>query len=192
MIVLVATRLEEQAARRELAGLDVRIVRTGVGHAGTFEDSVISCGLAGGLRRDVASGTVLIPEHIGRRTGEKMSCDALLVAKLREAAAAIGAQQLSAPLLTTSSLIRKGERLRFAEVGYAGADMESGTIKAPRVAAVRVILDTPDRELSEAWLHPFGVFFRPDVWRELPWLAMHAPRYARLAAKIIARALSVP
>lgn len=190
MIVLAATRLEEQAAQRELRDLDVRIVRSGVGHGGRFDDTVISCGLAGGLRRDVPSGTILIPDEIARRTGERIACDTELSEKLRAAARAMGKEPLSAPLLTTTSLVRHGERRNFAAIGYAGADMESGGIQAPRLAAVRVVLDTPDRELSEAWLHPLSVVFRPDVWRELPWLALNAPRYARLAAKIVREALT--
>lgn len=189
MIVLVATRLEEQAARRELRDLDVRIVRSGVGHGGTFDDDVISCGLAGGLRADVASGTVVIPEQIGRRTGDRMSCDPDISAKLRDAARALGKKPLSGPLLTSSSLVRKGDRHLFADLGFVAADMESAAITAPRVAVVRVVLDTPGRELSDVWLRPLEVIFRPDAWRELPWLAFNAPRYALLAAKIIRQAL---
>lgn len=190
MIVLAATRLEERAARRELDHLGVRVVRSGIGQGGTFDDAVVSCGLAGGLRREVPSGTVLIPDQIGRRSGMRLACDPELVACLRDAARALGVNPLSAPLLTTSALVRGAERETFANFGYAAVDMESGAIEATRIAAVRVILDTPERELSDVWLHPLSIFLQPRALLELPWLARNAPRYARLGAQIIRKALT--
>jgi hypothetical protein len=189
VIVLAATRLEERAARRELAHLGVAVVRSGVGRGGTFEDTVVSCGLAGGLRRGVPSGAVLIPSEVARPTGERIVCDREIAARLRDAARALGETPLDAPLLGASALVRGDARRAWAERGFAGADMESGAIVAPRLAVVRVVLDTPERELSDAWLQPRSVFLRPQAWRELPWLARHAVRYARLAAKIVRNAL---
>ena len=67
--------------------------------------------------------------------------------------------------------------------------METGLIPAKRLAAVRVILDTPQRELSEVWLHPATALVRPDVWPQALWLARQGPRCARLAAEVLAAAL---
>ena len=69
--------------------------------------------------------------------------------------------------------------------------VRESTGAAPRVASVRVILDTPDHELSDAWLNPWTVLVRPDAWGQVIWVAREAPRCARLAATVLARALSL-
>lgn len=189
MIVAAATQLEARAAQRELAGLAVRVVKTGVGRGGTFDDTVISCGLCGGLRNGVPSGTVLVPDEIERSDGTRITCDPEVATHLRDAARQLGEAPLNAPLGTSATLVRGSERRTWSARGFAGVDMESGLINAPRIAVVRIILDTPEHELSDAWLKPLGVLFRPDAWHELPWLARTAPRYARLAALIIRYAL---
>ena len=189
MTILAATRLEERAVRRELKNANVRIVRSGVGRGGAFDDEVISCGLAGGLRRDVAGGTVVVADAIEHSNGKRMACDAALVAKLADAANALGFPLLVAPLLTSATLVRANAREEWAARGFAAVDMESGLIDAPHVAAVRVILDSPERELSEGWLQPLSFFYRPKMWAELPWLATTAPKFARRAAQVVARAL---
>ena len=85
--------------------------------------------------------------------------------------------------------MRGAERTRYGDLGFAGVDMETALIDAPKIAAVRVILDTPTRELSEAWLSPLRVLVTPSAWSELPWLMREAPRLSRLAARVIASAL---
>jgi hypothetical protein len=189
VIVAAATQLEARAAQRELAGIDVRVVRTGIGRGGTFDDTVISVGLCGGLRSGVASGTVLVPNEIECPDGRRIACDEETAAHLRDGARQLREDPLNAPLVTSATLVRGPERGAWAARGFAGVDMESGLITAPRLAVVRVILDTPEHELSDAWLKPLGVLFRPDAWHELPWLARTAPRYARLAARIVRYAL---
>jgi hypothetical protein len=189
VIVAAATQLEARAAQRELAGLAVRVVKTGVGRGGTFDDMVISCGLCGGLRSGVPSGTVLIPNEIERPNGERVACDPETATHLRDAARQLHEDPRSAPLVTSATLVRGAEREAWSARGFAGVDMESGLINAPRIAVVRVILDTPEHELSDAWLKPLSVLLRPDAWHELPWLARTAPRYARLAALIVRQAL---
>lgn len=190
MIVLTATRLEERAARRELHNSGVRIVRTGVGAGGRFDDAVISCGLAGGVRRGVPSGTVLIPNEIMRPNGERVTCDPELAVRLRDAARTLGEAPISDMLVTTTTLVRGAARAEYAAHDeVAGVDMESGLIYAPRIAVVRVILDTPEHELSDAWLHPLRLLLKPFALRQLPWLATHGPRYAALAAHLIRKAI---
>ena len=189
MIVLTATRLEERAVRRELRGANVRVVRSGVGRGGTFDDDVISCGLGGGLRRDVPSGTVVVASEIARPTGERIVCDAGFVDALASSARALGVAPLVAPLVTTSALVRESGRQIWADQGFGAVDMESGLVFAPRVAAVRVLLDTPERELSDGWLQPWSFLLRPAMWSDLPWLAAEAPRFARLAAQIVSNAI---
>ncbi|MGH7660056.1 MAG: hypothetical protein ACRENA_03955 [Vulcanimicrobiaceae bacterium] len=190
MIVLTATRLEERTVKRELKSANARVVRSGVGRGGSFDEDVISCGLGGGLRRDVPSGTVVIASEIARPTGERVVCDTRFVEALASSAHALGVTPLVAPLVTSSALVRESGRQIWADRGFAAVDMESGLVFAPRVAAVRVLLDTPERELSEGWLQPWSLLMRPSMWVDLPWLAAEAPRFARLAAKIVAAALT--
>jgi len=144
--------------------------------------------LAGGLRAGLPSGTVLIPRALGDPDGATRACDEELVAALLAAAESCGMEPLDAPLLCSPVLVRGRERARWAAAGYAGVDMESMRLRTRRLAAVRVILDTPERELSTAWLRPLSAIVSPAAWRELPWLARTAPRSARLAAEIVARA----
>lgn len=189
MIAVCATQTEYRAAQRELGGLDIRIVRTGIGRGGTFEDSVISIGLCGGLRRGVPSGTVVIPDEIERPNGERVACDRELSTHLRDAARQLGEAPESAPLITSTTLVRGTAREKLAADGFASVDMESGFITAPRIAVVRVILDTPEHELSDAWLRPFSILWRPDAWNEVVWLARYAPGLAQLSAKILRKAV---
>ncbi len=75
------------------------------------------------------------------------------------------------------------------ERGCVAVDMETGLLTAPRIAAVRVVLDTPERDLSEVWRWPALAFAHPGVWREALWLSREAPRCARRAAAVLAVAL---
>ena len=165
------------------AGIALRRLREDLGAI------AISCGLAGGLRGDLPTGTVLVPRSVRRSDGSMLACDPELVERLLRAARELGAQAVDAPLLTSARIVRGADRTRWANDGYAGADMETGALYAARVACVRVILDTPAHELSAAWEHPARVFFRPDAWFDIPFLAREAPRCATLAARVIAQAL---
>ena len=80
------------------------------------------------------------------------------------------------------------EREAWASVGFAGVDMETGLIDAPRIAAVRVVLDTPQRELSAEWVEPLRALRSPRNWPQLFWFARNAPRFARRAAQVVAAA----
>jgi hypothetical protein len=189
--VVTATALEARAARTQL-GDRARVVRAGVALRRLREDPgsiVISCGLAGGLRDDLPTGTVLVPRSVRRADGMMLACDPDLVEKLLRAARDLGAQPVDAPLITSTRIVRGAERARWANEGFAGADMETGALHAERLACVRVILDTPAHELSAAWEHPARVLFRPDAWFDIPFLAREAPRCAALAAQVIAGAL---
>ncbi len=149
---------------------------------------VITCGLAGGLDRRLSTGTVLVPSRVRSPSGETVECDPGIVAALAAGARRLGHEPVFAPLLTSTTLVRGPARLRFAQQGYAGVDMETGLIRAPRIAAVRVVLDTPQRELSEEWLRPLRAMCRPANWREAWWLSREGPRCARLAARILGSA----
>jgi hypothetical protein len=189
--VLAATGIEARAAKAAV-GNRARVMQSGIALRGLRGDPgpiVISCGLAGGLRDDLPTGTVLIPREVRRPDGTTLACDPELFASLVGAARAAGCEPVEAPLLTTARIVRGSERMRWAQQGYAGADMETGLLQAPRIACVRVILDTPVHEFSAAWENPASVIFRPDAWFDIPFLAREAPRCAALAARIVAAAL---
>jgi nucleoside phosphorylase len=169
----------------------VRVVETGVAlrkRSHDLGDVVISCGLAGGLHSHLASGTILIPHEVRRPDGTTLACDAQLVAALIAGARSLGREPVTDLLLTAETIVRGESRAHWSKRGHAGADMETGLLRAARVAAVRVVLDTPGRELSADWLDPLRAMLKPQNWVEALWLAREAPRYARLAARVVAAA----
>ena len=190
---VAATPLEARAIRRHANGM--RVVECGIALAQTdASDSrgpVISCGLAGGLRNDLATGTIVIANKVRSPDGTVQRCDEELIARLRDAAARLGRQSVVAPLLTSTTIVTGAERATWAAEGYAAVDMETGLLRAERLAAVRVILDTPQRELSPDWINPARAMLRLSNWPQLFMLAREAPRCADLAARIAASAFTL-
>jgi hypothetical protein len=185
--------MEARAARRELPGVHVH--QAGVALVKLQPDAelnevVISCGVAGGLHHHLPTGTVVIPTEVRRPDHSTFACDAELVEALGAAAQSLGLEPVHEPLFTSATLIRGGTRGQWSQHGYAAVDMETGLLNAPRVAAVRVILDTPHREISDDWMQPARALMRPANWPEAVWLAREAPKCARLAARVIAAALA--
>lgn len=189
MTILAATSLEARAVRK-YAKNGVDVVEAGIALAKQrrFDGLVISCGLAGGLRTDLPTGTVLVPNVVRTPAGDEIACDPRAVADLTTAARELGYEPVRDAILTSRTLVHGEERKRLASSGCAAVDMESGLIEAPRIACVRVILDTQEREISPAWLHPWRVILQPRALRDLPFLMREAPRCADLAARIAAEA----
>lgn len=188
-LVVTATRLETRAVRRALPG--ARLIRAGVSLSrlrGPLVGPVVTCGLAGALRQGVATGTVLVPKSVIRPDGAALNCDPALVEALVAAARRLGLEPVQGPMLTSQTLVMGGQRGEWAERGCVGADMETGLLDEGRVASVRVVLDTPEHELSAVWQHPARAILQPRAWAELPWLLREAPRCARLAADVLALA----
>lgn len=154
----------------------------------TFDGLVISCGLAGGLRAGLPAGTVLVPRRVRRPDGSELLCDPAAVDALTRAAVRLGCTVVQDPLLTAKTLVYGPERQTWAAQGYAGVDMETGLIEAPRVACVRVILDTPEHEISPAWLQPARAMLQPRAWLDLPFLMREGPRCSSIAARVAAAA----
>lgn len=154
-----------------------------------IEGIAISCGLAGGLREDLPTGTVLIPSRIGCEDGSFVVCDETMTRNLRAAAVRLRLRVDRSDLLTSASLVNGARRVTYAAAGFGGVDMESGRIDAKRIACVRVVLDTPQREISAAWLNGVRAAVTPSAWGDLPFLMKNGPRCARTAAEVIAEAL---
>jgi hypothetical protein len=187
VVLVAATPLEYRALRRALPY--ARIVLTGIALrdlAQPLGEMVVSCGLAGGLRADLPTGTLLIPREVRRPDGGVLRCDDELVDAFVQSARRLGIEPVDAPLLTAESIVNGAARERWASQGYAGVDMETGRLVAARLAAVRVVLDTPQHELSADWEHPLRALLRPRNWPQAAWLARTAPRAAGLAAAVVA------
>lgn len=191
--IIAATSLEARAARRECPQLNT--VESGIALAkvdrAQLRGTVVSCGLAGGLSRELPTGTVLIPREVVRPNGERVVCDAPLQRSFVESARGLGFEPVEEPMITSATIVHGADRARLAAHGYAGVDMESGLLSAARVAVVRVILDTPLHELSVAWVRPAIALMNPFLWPQAAWLARNAPRCATIAARIVAAATPV-
>lgn len=193
-MVVAPTRLEAREARRALPA--VRVVRCGVSCSRVppadpaLSGTVVTCGVAGAVRPELPVGTVLVPERVLRPDGGAIECDRALVAVLSAAARRLGLEPVTAPMATTRELVTGAGRAALAERGCASADMETGLLAARRLASIRVVLDGPEHELHDAWGRPARVLWTPAAWPQLPWLAAEGPRCARLAARVLAAALS--
>jgi len=187
-----ATALECKAIRRVLPG--ARVVETGIAlrrEAAQLGAIVVSCGLAGGLRDDLPTGTLLLPREVRRPDGSVLRCDPELVDAFAKSANVLGVDANFDPLLTANEIVRGRARSEWAARGYAGVDMETGLLDAPRIAAVRVVLDTPLNEISKDWEQPLWALLKPWNWPQAMWLAREAPRAAALAARVVAGAQGI-
>lgn len=174
----------------------VGLVRAGIGLS-TLDRQVLttpvvlSVGLAGGLTEDLVSGTVVIPSQVAREDGVLVACDPEWSAALERASRRLGYPTSTASLLSADALVTHAGRGLWAARGFGAVDMETALLAAMvrRVAAVRVVLDTPTREISSAWERPRRAALDPRNWREGAWLARAAPRFSRRAALVVAEAL---
>lgn len=187
--ILAPTFLEYWAVRRTFP--HAHASWTGVGLArwkGISQGSVVVvCGLAGALASGLSPGTVLIPERVGLADGRNMHCDPVLVQALVTAARTLHLRLDTGPLLTAQSLIVGSDRLHWSQQGFVAVDMETGLLAGRdlRVAAIRVVLDCPEHDISLDWLRPMGALLQPLFWRELFWLSRVAPQYALRAAQVL-------
>jgi hypothetical protein len=191
-VVFAATGLEASKARARVRhGAD--ILETGIALTRidrTKRHAVaIGCGLSGGLCDDAATGTIVIPNRVATENGAFIGCDPEWSTRLRDAARRLGYTVAGGDLLTSAHLVVGEERLAWARRGFTCVDMETALFPADRIAAVRVILDTPGNELSTDWLNPALAFLNPKNWRQGIWLARNGPRCAAIAAEIVAEAL---
>jgi hypothetical protein len=152
-------------------------------------ENVLVAGLGGALA-DLEPGTMVIPEWAETADGRRVTCDEGLRHALATAARTLGFPVVTGPLLTSEGIVTGDARGAWAERGFVAVDMETGLLASHRgrVAALRVILDTADRSISEDWLTPLAGL-SPRLWRELIWLAVHAPRYAWRLGSVVKLAL---
>ena len=137
---------------------DVRVVQVGIGgrpRAG-MSGIVISAGLCGGLLPGQGPGTVVIPTQVVDEWGVSHACDPGVVAALERAARYLRLPVSSGSLISTSGMVTGAARGTWAGRGHVAVDMELAAVaeSASRFGVLRVILDTPTRELSAAWAVP--------------------------------------
>jgi hypothetical protein len=189
--VVAATRLEARAARRCLPGADV--FEVGIACARgipSWEGVAIVVGLCGAMA-ELAPGTIAIPRSVSTPDGDPLDCDQAMVDRLVDGARSLGLRSETGPMLTSPALVTGDARQRWADLGFPTADMEAGLVlRRGPAAVVRVVLDTPDHELSTDWGHLTPATFVPARWGELLWLARTAPGAAGLAAEVVRAGLS--
>jgi hypothetical protein len=189
---IAATSLEYKALRREAP--DARVVQSGIALRdlrAELGEAVVSVGLAGGLRDELPTGTLLIPREVRAPDGSTRRCDPGLVELFAESARCLGIEPVFDPMVTATNVVTGASRAQWSALGYAGVDMETGLVVARRIAAVRVVLDTPRRELSRDWERPVRALLKPWNWPQAAWLAREAPRAAALAARVVAAAQGI-
>jgi adenosylhomocysteine nucleosidase len=193
-VTVVAAMANEARPLRRLVP-QLRLLRAGIGLADMAEPPstpvAFSVGLAGGFDPRLAPGTVVIPREVAREDGVMLACDVAWSAALERASIQLGFPTVTLPMLSAAALVTHAGRAAWFERGFAAVDMETALLAGmvARVAAVRVILDTPLHEISPAWVNPRRAAADPRNWREAAWLARWVPRYTRRAAQVIARAL---
>lgn len=191
--VVAAMENEARPVRRLVPQL--RLLRAGIGLAEMGEPPTtpvaFSVGLAGGFDPDLAPGTVVIPREVAREDGVMLACDVPWSAALERASIRLGFPTVTLPMLSAAALVTHAGRAAWFAKGFAAVDMETALLArmVPRVAAVRVIFDTPVHEISPAWVNPRRAAADPRNWRETAWLARWVPRCTRRAAQVIAAAL---
>jgi hypothetical protein len=191
--VVAAMASEARPVRRLVPQL--RLVRAGIGLAELESPPVtpvaFSVGLAGGFDPALVPGTVVIPREVAREDGVLLACDVAWSAALERASIRLGFPTVTLPMLSAAALVTHAGRATWFERGFAAVDMETALLAGMvrRVAAVRVILDSPAHEISPAWVNPRRAAADPRNWREAAWLARCVPRYTKRAALVIAAAL---
>jgi hypothetical protein len=175
-----AMGIEAWGVRRRARNL--RIVQVGIGGRppARLPGIVISAGLCGGLLPEQTPGTVVIPRQVVDEQGVTHACDPGVVAALERAARYLRLPVAGGSLVSTSGMVTGAARRTWAERGHMAVDMESAAAAASseRFGVLRVILDTPSRELSDAWAAPARAIRQPSNWSEAVWLGINTPRYA--------------
>jgi hypothetical protein len=187
VLAVCAMGVEAWGVRSRARG--VRVVKVGIGGTAPPGDAsiVISAGLCGGLRAEQAPGTVVIATSVTDEAGATHVCDPPVAARLERAARSLGFPVVTGSLVSTAAMVTGAARGVWADRGHIAVDMESAAAAAtaPRFGTVRVILDTPRRELSPAWVNPGRAVRHPSNWSEAIWLAINTPRYARRAGSVL-------
>jgi len=172
-------------------GVALERLQHGWGEAHVITRVALSVGLAGALDPALEPGTVVVPSIVAAADGSEVAADRAWTAVLLAASRRLNLPTAGGTMVTTGEIVTGAARATWASRGYLAADMESAAIAglAPSFAVVRVVLDTPSREISPLWTQPLRAAVRPRLWAQGVWLMRAAPRFALRAADVLAEAL---
>jgi 4-hydroxy-3-methylbut-2-enyl diphosphate reductase len=192
LTILAPMRIEAAALRRGLREADpadaiaVRHVGIGPGSArqasralGSEPGRVLVAGVGGALAPGIAPGDVVLASEIRDPDGHRVPCvdPTLLASVLSDAGLTVHV----GPVASSPKVVTAGARRRLAQTGALVVDMESAWL-APAAGArplsvLRVVLDTPDRELFQP-LHTLSGLAR--ALGALATVAAQIPAWAEL------------
>jgi 4-hydroxy-3-methylbut-2-enyl diphosphate reductase len=188
-VVAVPLRVERAALAGRLPG--TRVLRTGMGPVRSAAcmrsrlqgpPAVLVAGVAGALDARLRPGDVVVADEL-RGEGAAIPCPSapLLAAALRRQGLTVHV----GPLLTRPDLVRGP----LPGTGALAVDMESAAVAAAAgvpVAAVRAVVDTPDRPLATPGTVVRGLRALAALRRAAPalqeWVAAAGPREVLLAS----------
>lgn len=191
--MVAALRLEERAIRR--AAPRLHVVRVGIGLASPVRIDatgvVLSVGLGGALTDEHPPGSVVVPDRVAAEDGQAWATDPAWSDALRAASRRLGLPTAAGTLVSTAEVVSGPERAALALQGYDAVDMESAAVAAqvPRLAVLRVVLDTPSHEISPRWSSPALAAIDPRLWPQAYWLARNSRRFAARAAAVLVEVL---
>lgn len=144
-------------------------------------DAIAIAGFCGAVVRGSRPGDIVVASEVRGPAGVVECSSRPLVAAL----GALGIQRVRVgPIVSADHVVRGAERAALAVEGALAADMESAWL-APAaagrpLAVLRVVLDTPEREIHRPWATLAGAII---AWRSLrraaPALALWAREVGR-------------
>ena len=193
LVVATALRIEALVVRSALPG--VRVVRTGMGPerasrwaatAGLEPGPALAlavAGVCGGLDPRLRPGAVVVASEVRGPDGV-LACPTATL--LEEALARRGLRAHLGPLVSVDHVVRGEQRARLRAAGAIAADMESAFLaaaagRAVPLAVLRVVVDTPGREL----IHPATVVNGPRALRTLRRAAPALADWAAVAGRAV-------
>jgi 4-hydroxy-3-methylbut-2-enyl diphosphate reductase len=166
LAVLAPLYVEAVAVRRSLS--EARVVRTGAGPrrsqsaafrlAGSADSALAVAGLCGGLDPELQPGDVIVASELqGGKGAHKLADPEALVDAIR----ALGTAARLGPIRSEGHTARGAEREQLRESGAIAVDTESRWLAEAAgdrpFAVLRVVVDTPHRELLRLGTIPNGL-----------------------------------
>lgn len=166
LAVLAPLSVEALALRWGLR--EARVIRTGAGPArsqasalrlaGSQYSALAVAGVCGGVDPELRPGDVIVASELqGGRGTHKLTDPEALVEALR----ALGTAAQLGPIRSEDHIVREAEREHLRESGAIAVDMESRWLAEAAgerpFAVLRVVVDTPHRELLRLGAIPNGI-----------------------------------
>ena len=168
LLVLAPLRVEANALKRGAPGAEVAVTGQGVARARRSAlnlaarcagaRAIAVAGFGGATHDDLDPGDVVVATEV---RGPQGTARLAGVEVLANALSRQGLRVRTGPCATVDRVARGAERSDLARSGVLAVDMESALLasaaKGHPLAVVRVVVDTPARELPSRWTIPDGV-----------------------------------